>query len=134
MAEHKLEFENRDVQKSFQEAGSAATDAYKTGIDLFRRGMERTITVQKQMLDAASQQNAEAAETWRRMYGSIPGAEPLFTLTEQTVGNFIDLRKRFLDIIEGQSDELAGSAKRHAEQTERAAHEMASHRERQKTA
>lgn len=137
MAEHKFERHNRDAQESLQDAQSAATDAYKTGIDLFRRGVDRSIVVQKQVLDAAAQQNAEIAAMWRTMYGSFPGAEPMLTLTEQTVESFIDLRRRFLDLLEGESDEVAGSAKKQAERTERAAHEMTdearAHRERQKS-
>ncbi len=138
MAEHKFEQETRDIQKSFQDAQAASTDAYKTGVDLFRKGVERNIAVQKQLLDAAAQQNAESADVWRRMYGSIPGAEPILTLTEQAVENFIDLPRRYLDLMEEQNNEMAGSAKSQADRTERTAHEMTeetrAHRERQKTA
>jgi hypothetical protein len=136
MAEHKFERHNRDAQESFQDARSAATDAYKTSIDLFRRGMERNIEVQKQVLDAAAQQNAEIFDLWKSMYGSLPGAEPMLTLTEQTVETLIDLRRSFLDILEGESDEVAGSAGKQADRTERATQEMTeaarAHRERLK--
>src|ERR1700694_3436828 len=134
MAEHKSEGHTRDAQESFQDARYTATDAYKTGIDLFRRGMERNIEVQKQVLDAAAQQNAEVFDMWKSMYGILPGAEPMLTLTEQTVETLIDLRRGFLDILEGESDEVAGSAKKQADRTERAAQEMTeearAHRER----
>ncbi len=136
MAEHKFERHTRDAQESLQDAQSATTDAYKTGIDLFRRGMERNIEVQKQVLDAAAQQNAVVFDLWKLTYGSLPGAEPMLTLTEQTVGTLIDLRRRFLDILAGESDEVAGSAKKQADRTERAAQEMTeearAHRERMK--
>lgn len=124
MAEYKPESEARDIRKSFQDSQSNATDAYQTGVDLFRRGMERNIKVQKHVLDLAAQQNAETADLWRAMWGDFPGAESLLTLSEQTVENVIDLQRRSLDIIEGQGQDLAGSAKSQAERTSRAAYEM----------
>jgi signal transduction histidine kinase len=43
--------------------------------DLFRRVVERTIESQKQVLEVASQLNAENIALWRAMFGNFPGAE-----------------------------------------------------------
>jgi hypothetical protein len=136
MAEQKVERDTRDAQKSFQATQSAATDVYKTGIDLFRRGMGRNIEVQKRVLDAASQLNAETVDLWRTTFRNFPGAGQMFNLAEQTVENVIGMRRSFLDMIEGQSDEMAESAKTQGERTARATHEITEsvQRERQKTA
>ncbi len=123
MAEHRFEQENRDIQKSLQDAQAASTDTYKAGIDLLRKGVERNIAIQKQVLDAAAQQNAESANVWKKVYGCFPGAESIVTLTEKVVENAINLPRKYLDIMEEQSNEIAGSAKSQADRTERTAQE-----------
>jgi hypothetical protein len=124
MAEHKFEPHVRDAEKSFQATQSAATDMYKTGIDLFRKGMESSIESQKQVLEVASQLNAETVDLWRTMFRNFPGAEPMFDFAEQTVENFIGVQKRTLDIMGQQSTETAESVKTQGERTARTAHEM----------
>lgn len=123
MSEHKLR-ELREAQQSSAASQSAATDMYKSGIDLFRKGVERNIEIQKNVLERASQQNAETIDLWRTMFRSLPGAEPILNFTEQTVENFIGMRRRYLEIMCGQYDEMADSAKTQGERTARAAHEM----------
>jgi hypothetical protein len=124
MTEHKVEHDVRDAQKSFQATQSAATDVYKTTIDLFRKGMERNIETQKHGLGLTSQQNADTVGLWRTMFGNFPGAEPMLNFTEQTVENFIGMRRRYLEMMTGQYNEMADSAKTQGERTARAAHEM----------
>ena len=97
---------------------------YKAGIDLFRKGVERNIEIQKNVLEIASQQNAETIDLWRTMSRSLPGAEPMLNFTEQTVENFIGVQRKYLDIIGRQGTEIAESAKMQGERTARAAHEM----------
>lgn len=123
MAEQKYERETRDKQKSFQATQSTA-DVYKTGIDLFRSGMGCNIEVQKCVLDAVSQLNAETVDLWRRTLLNFPGAELMFNLAEQTVENFIGIHRSFLDMMAEQSNEIAKSSKTQGERTARAAHEM----------
>lgn len=115
MSEHKLR-ELREAQQSFAASQSVATDMYAMGIDLFRKGMERNVEVQKQVLEAASQQNAETIDLWRTMLRSLPGAEPMLNFTEQTVENFIGMRRRYLEI-------MTDTAKTQGEQAAQAAHE-----------
>jgi hypothetical protein len=97
---------------------------YKTTTDLFRKGMEYNIEVQKHLLELASQQNADTVDLWRATFRNFPGAEPMFNLAEQTVENFIGMHRRTLEIMEGQTKETAESAKTQGERTARAAHEM----------
>jgi hypothetical protein len=138
MATHTVEDYVRDAEKSSHATQSAATDVYQTNIDLFRKGMERSIESQKQVLQAASQLNAETVDLWRTMFGNFPGAKPMFNFAEQTVDEFFEMQKRTLDIMGQQSTEIAESAKTQGEHTARAAHEATesttTHRERQKTA
>jgi hypothetical protein len=138
MATHTVGDYVRDAEKSSHATQSAATDVYQTNIDLFRKGMERSIESQKQALQAASQLNAETVDLWRTMFGNFPGAKPMFNFAEQTVDEFIEMQKRTLDIMGQQSTEIAESAKTQGEHAVRAAHETTesttTHRERQKTA
>jgi signal transduction histidine kinase len=75
MADHAVQDHARDAEKSSHATQSAATDVYKTGFDLFRRGMESSIESQKQVLEVASHLNAETVDLWRTMFGNFPGAE-----------------------------------------------------------
>jgi hypothetical protein len=138
MTERKFEHEVRDAEKSFQATQSAATDVYETGIDLFRKGMERNIEIEKHLLEAASQQNADTVDVCRTMLGNFPGAQPMLNFAEQTVENFIGMRRKYLEIMSGQNNEMADSAKTQGERMTRAAHEATesttTQRERQKTA
>ena len=124
MGEHKFEPHVRDTEKSFQASQSAATDMYKTNIDLLRKGMERSIEAQKNALELASRQNADIVDLWRAMFRGFPGAEPMFNWAEQTVENLIGMRRSYLDIVSGQSKEMSESAKTQGERTMQAAHEM----------
>jgi signal transduction histidine kinase len=75
MADHAVQVHARDAEKSSHATQSAATDVYKTGFDLFRRGMESSIESQKQVLEVASHLNAETVDLWRTVFGNFPGAE-----------------------------------------------------------
>jgi hypothetical protein len=123
MATHTVEDYVRDAEKSSHATQSASTDMYKTGVDLFRKGMECSIESQKQMLEVVSQLNAETVGLWRTMFGNISSAKPMFNFAEQTVDQFIEMQKRTLDIMGQQSTEIAESAKTQGERTARAAHE-----------
>jgi hypothetical protein len=124
MEEHRSEHNVRDAEKSFQASQSAATNTYKTNIDLLRKGMERGIEVQKNALELASQQNADTVDLWRAMFRGLPGAEPMFNWAEQSVENLIGMRRRYLDIVSGQGEEMSESAKTQGERTKQAAHEI----------
>ncbi len=123
MAEHKFENEARDAQKSFR-AQNPANDVYQTSVDLFRKGIERNIQIQKHALDAVSQQNAETSELWRTMVRDFPGAETMLNIAEQTVESLVEMRRRHLDKWEEQSNKWAESAKTPGERAARPAHEM----------
>jgi hypothetical protein len=124
MAEHNFEHDSREARKSLQAAQSTATDEYKTGIDLFRRGIERNIEVQKHVLDIASEQNAEIIDLWRNTFGNFLGAEPMLRFTEQAIKNLIGARRKYLNIVEGSTHDMAESAKTQGEQAARTAQEM----------
>jgi hypothetical protein len=138
MATHTVEDYVRDAEKSSHATQSAATDVYQTNIDLFRKGMERSIESQKQVLEVASKLNAETVDLWRTMFGNFPGAKPMFNCAEQTVDQLIEMQKRTLDIMGQQGTEMAESAKTQGERTARAAHEATdsatTRQERMKTA
>lgn len=121
MAEPRYEGRTRDVE-SIQAASSGV---YWQTVDLFRKGMERTIESQRQFLDIAVQQNADAANLWRSMFGNIPGAEPIFDFAERTMDQFIDLQRKALEVMGQQSSEVAESAKSQGERAARIARETA---------
>jgi signal transduction histidine kinase len=75
MADHTAEDHARVAEKSARATQFAACDVYETSVDLFRRVVERTIESQKQVLEVASQLNAENIALWRAMFGNFPGAE-----------------------------------------------------------
>ncbi len=127
MPEPRYEGRTRDVEKSIQET----TGVYRHTIDLFTRGVERTLETQKQFLDIAYQQNADAANLWRQMFGSIPGVEPFCDLAEQTMDQFIQFQRKTLDAIGQQSGEMAESAKQQGERGARVARETVETAERQ---
>jgi hypothetical protein len=137
MANHKFERQFRDAEKSFPTSQSESPDIYKAGIDLFTKGIERNVEVQKHLLEVVSQQNAEAVDLCRTMFENFPLMEPMFNLAEHTVENLIELRRSYLEIVAGKSREIADSAKTAGEETVRAAHEMTmttTQRERRKAA
>ena len=121
MAEPRYEGRTRDVE-SIQ---AASTGVYWQTIDLFRKGMERTIESQRQWLEIAFQQNADAANLCRSMFGNIPGAEPIFDFAEHTMDQFIDLQRKTLEVMGQQSSEVAESAKSQGERAARIAREAA---------
>ncbi len=137
MPEPRFEGHSRDAERSIQSAQSASADVYWQSVELFRRGVERSIESQRQFLDAASQQSSDAANLWKMMFGNLPGAEPLFDFAEQTVGQFLEMQRKTLDILGQQGGEMAETAKQQGERTVRATHEateQAGQRERMKTA
>jgi hypothetical protein len=125
MAELRPEDRARDAKKTFQAAQSASTDVYQTSIDLFRTGMERSIEVQKRVLDIAAQQNADALGWWRSILGNLPNAELMFDFAQQTVEQFFEMQKRTLDIVGQQSAGMAESARTQGERIAQAAGRVA---------
>lgn len=116
--DHQFEHDAQDAQKSFQATQSAATNAYKTGIDLFEKGIQRNIELQKHAMQLISEQNAETINLWR------VGAEQVFNLAQQTVEDFIGMRQRYLNVLGEQIKGMADSEKTQGERTERAAYEV----------
>ncbi len=127
MPEPRYEGRTRDVERSIQETSGV----YRQTIDLFRKGVERTIESQKQFLDIAHQQNSDAANLCRQMFGNIPGVEPFWDLAEQTMDQFVQFQRRTLDAIGQQSGEMAESAKEQGERGARVARETVEGAERQ---
>ena len=127
MPEPRYEGRTRDVEKSIQETAGA----YRQTVDFFWKGVERTIESQKQILNIADQQNAEAANLWRQMFGNIPGVEQFCDLAEQTVDQFLQFQRKALDVIGQQSGEMAETAKQQGERGARVARETVESAERQ---
>jgi translation elongation factor EF-G len=117
MAEPRYEGRTRDIASPVPVAQSAGL--YWETMDLFRKGMERTIESQRQWLEVVFQQNEEAARLCRSMFGSIPGAEPMFDFAQQTFDQFLHLQRKALELVGQQNTEMAESARK---QGERAAH------------
>jgi len=134
MPEAKYAGQVRDVERSIQETAGL----YGESMDLFKRGVERTIESQRQFLDIADQQNADTANLWRQMFGNIPGVEQFCNLAERTVDQFIQFQRMTLDAIGQQSGEVAESAKQQGERAARVGRETVEsaerHRERIKSA
>ena len=128
MPEPKYEGRTRDVERGIQET----TGAYWQAIDLFKRGVERTLESQRQFLDIADQQNADAANLWRQMFGNIPGVEPFWNLAEQTMDQLIEFQRQTLDVMGQQTGEMAESAKQQGERGARVARETVESAERQR--
>jgi hypothetical protein len=127
MAEPRLDDTARNMEKQFQ---TASIDAYQTSIDLFKRGMDRSIDLQKQMLDTVSQQNTDTIELCRSMFSYFPAANPMFDFAEQAFDQFIEVQRMTLDIMGQQGGEVADSAKTQGERTARAVREVSDQRER----
>src|SRR6266513_2473124 len=127
MPEPRYEGRTRDIEKSIQETAGI----YSQSIDLFRRGMERTIETQRQFLDIADEQNADAANLWRQMFGNIPGVETFCSIAEQTMDQFIQFQRKTLDVIGQQGGEMADTAKEQGERGARTARETVEGAERQ---
>ena len=127
MPEPRYEGRTRDVEKSIQETAGV----YSQTIDLFRRGVERTIETQRQFLDIADEQNADAANLWRQMFGNIPGVESFCDLAEQTMDQFIQFHRKTLDVLGQQSGEMAEGAKQQGERGARVARETVESADRQ---
>ena len=127
MPEPRYEGRTRDVERSIQET----TGVYWQTIDLFKRGVERTIESQKQILDIAYQHNTDAANLCRQVFGNIPGVEQFWDLAEQTMDQFIQFQRKTLDAIGQQSGEMAEGAKQQGERGARMARETVEGAERQ---
>ena len=127
MPEPRYEGRTRDVERSIQET----TGFYTQTIDLFRKGVERTIETQRQFLDIAYQQNADAANLWRQMFGNIPGVEPFCDLAEHTMDQFLQFQRKTLDVMGQQTGEIAESAKQQGERGARVARESVEGADRQ---
>ena len=128
MPEPRYEGRTHEAERSIQ----ATTDVYWQTIDLFKRGVERTIESQKQLLDIAFQQNADAANLWRQMFGNLPGIGQFCDFAEHTVDQFLQLQRNTLDVIGQQSTEMADTAKTQGERTARVARETVEGAERQR--
>ena len=124
MPEPRYESRTRDVVQE-------TTGVYWQTIDLFKRGVERSIETQKQFLDIAYRQNADAANLWRQIFGNIPGVESFCDLAEQTMDQFIQFQRKTLDAIGQQSGEMAESARQQGERGARMARETVESAERQ---
>lgn len=123
MPEPRFEGHSRDTERSIQAAQSASAEVYWQTVELWKRGVERSIESQRQFLDAASQQNSDAANLWKTMFGNVPGAESLFDFAEQTFGQFIEMQRKTLDMIGQQGGEMAETARQQGERTIRATRE-----------
>ena len=128
MAEAKYAGQARDVERSIQENAGL----YWQSIDLFKRGVERTIETQRQFLDIADVQNADTANLWRQMFGSIPGVGQFCDLAEQTVDQCIQFQRQALDAIGQQTGEASETAKEQGARTARVARETVESAERQR--
>ena len=127
MPEPRYEGRTRDVERGIQET----TGVYWQTIDLFKKGVERTIETQRQFLEIATEQNADAANLCRQMFGNIPGVEPFWNLAEQTMDQFIQFQRKTLDVMGQQTSEMAESAKQQGERGARMARETVETAERQ---
>jgi hypothetical protein len=138
MPETRFDENVHDAGRNFQAAQSTSSDIFQTNIDLFRKGVQRTIESQRQVLEAASELNTETVDVWRKIFANIPGAQPVFNFAEQTVDQFIDIQLKTLDILGQQSAEFADTAQDQGERATRATKEMTesatSPRDRQKSA
>jgi hypothetical protein len=123
MPEPRFEGHSRDAERSIQAAQSASAEVYWQTVELFKRGVERTLDAHRQFLDVASQQSSDAANLWKSMFGNVPGAEPIFDFAEQTFGQFIELQRKTLDMMGQQGTEVADTARQQGERTMRAARE-----------
>ena len=127
MPEPRYEGHTRDMERSIQET----TGIYWQGIDLVKRGVERTIETQRQFLDIADKQNADAANLWRQMFGNVPGVETFCDLAEQTMDRFIQYQRKTLDAIGQTSGQMAEGAKQQGERGAHVARETVESAERQ---
>jgi len=131
MAEPRFEGRTRDIES----ISAASTGVYWQTIDLFKKGVERSIESQKQFLEIAFQQNADTANLCRSIFGNIPGAQYMFDFAEQTMDQFLSLQRKALDIMGQQSSDMAESAKTQGERASRMASESveaASQRDRER--
>lgn len=132
MAEPRFEGQSRDAERSLQAVQSTSTEAYWQTVELFKKGMERGIETQKQLLDIAYQQGSDATNLWKSMFGNFPGAELIFDFAEQTFDQFIQMQRKTLDMMGQQGYEVAETAKEQGERTARAARETTEQVERQR--
>ena len=114
----------RSAERSIEAVQSASTDVYWQTVELWKRGVERTLETQRQFLDIASQQSSDVANLWKSMFGNVPGAEHIFDFAEQTFGQFIEMQKKTLDMMGQQGTEMADTARQQGERTIRAGREM----------
>jgi hypothetical protein len=101
------------------------SELFESGIELYKGWLERTAEVQKHMLDAVAEQNAQTAELSRRIFQDVPGAEAWLNLAEQSMANLIDMQRQYLDFVEQQSAKTADFEKAQGERTARFAGESA---------
>ena len=93
------------------------SDFVRAGCDLFKKGVERNAEVHKHMLDTVAQHNADAADVWRDMFRSVPGAERWLNFAEQSFQNFLAMQRQFVEFIGQRSKEAADITKEQGEKT-----------------
>ena len=76
---------------------------------LFNKGVERKAQVQKQLLDLAAQQNAEALATCKKLFQAAPSVPGLFLfdLAAQAFDNYVAVQKSILSLVVEQSSAFA---------------------------
>jgi hypothetical protein len=72
---------------------------------LFNKGVERKAQVQKQLLDLAAQQNAEALATCKKLFQAVPSMPGLFLfdMAAQAFDNYVAVQKNILSLVVDQS-------------------------------
>ena len=78
---------------------------------LFLKGVERAAELQKQSLDAAMQQNAEAIASYKKGPQAVPTLPNVFELAGKAFEGFIEAQKSVIDQVVQQTAALVETAK-----------------------
>jgi hypothetical protein len=90
---------------------------------MYHRGVERTVCIQKTMLDVLAQHNTDVNAFYRQAFRNLPVAPfmPFLDMTEEVLGRVIEAEKNVLDLMVKQSARVAELAKERTSSVSKAA-------------
>src|ERR1700690_3069523 len=78
--------------------------------DLFHKGVERMVNLQKATLDVFHQQAVDTNQLYRQAFKGAPGAA-FFDVADEWVSGFTEARKAYLDLVVEQNGQLVETMK-----------------------
>jgi hypothetical protein len=119
---------NKSSREEATKAGVERNEVMDGFLPLYANGLDRFAELQTKVLDAASHQNAELIEAYKRTFQRfVPGtpAVLLLDLAGQAFEKFVETRKGAINLVVEQGHTMAGISKEQVDSTSKAVNGLA---------